>query len=144
MTTIAWDGKTLAADRQFNHSGTPIAKTKIHTCISNVDMRIKIFGCAGDSFDAMALKEYWKGERNLAPAITDLEIMVIDNTKKIYIVTEKMIFHEVEDKPFYAIGSGADYAIGAMAMGATAKEAVEIASKFDIHTGMGIDELHFE
>jgi 20S proteasome alpha/beta subunit len=37
--------------------------------------------------------------------------------------------------PFYAIGSGSDYARGAMAMGATAEEAVRIAAEYDTSTG---------
>lgn len=35
----------------------------------------------------------------------------------------------------YALGSGADYATGAMAMGATAEEAVRVAMRFDTKTG---------
>lgn len=35
----------------------------------------------------------------------------------------------------YAIGSGADYAQGALAMGASAEEAVRIAMQFDVKTG---------
>ena len=40
----------------------------------------------------------------------------------------------------YAIGSGASYALGAMDAGATAKEAVKIASR-DVYTG-GIIRTH--
>lgn len=36
---------------------------------------------------------------------------------------------------FIAIGSGAKIAMGAMAAGATAEEAVEIAAKYDVYTG---------
>lgn len=38
----------------------------------------------------------------------------------------------------FAIGSGADFALGAMACGKTAAEAVEIASQFDVNTGGSI------
>lgn len=38
-----------------------------------------------------------------------------------------------------AWGSGRDYAMGAMARGANAKEAAEIAMRFDNGCGMGID-----
>lgn len=37
--------------------------------------------------------------------------------------------------PWHAIGSGCDYAIGALRMGATATEAVEVAMEFDPWTG---------
>jgi hypothetical protein len=35
----------------------------------------------------------------------------------------------------YAIGSGAEYAMGAMAMGASPAQAIEVASRLDQHTG---------
>lgn len=51
-------------------------------------------------------------------------------------------FHP-EDK-FLAFGSGRDYAMGAMAMGADARRAVEIASHFCTSCGMGVDALTLE
>lgn len=48
------------------------------------------------------------------------------------------------DMPFWAAGSGADYAMGAMAAGKDAKEAVEIACRFDINCGLGVDVLMAE
>lgn len=36
---------------------------------------------------------------------------------------------------FQAYGSGQQFALGAMAMGATARQAVEIAARYDIYTG---------
>ena len=41
----------------------------------------------------------------------------------------------------WAIGTGEDYALGAMDAGASAKRAVEIASARDINSGMGVDTL---
>jgi hypothetical protein len=38
-----------------------------------------------------------------------------------------------------AWGIGCDFALGAMAMGADAVQAVEITNKFSIHCGMGVD-----
>lgn len=43
--------------------------------------------------------------------------------------------------PFHAIGSGMRFAMGAMAMGANAREAVEVARKFDVYTGGRIATL---
>jgi ATP-dependent protease HslVU (ClpYQ) peptidase subunit len=44
----------------------------------------------------------------------------------------------------FACGSGCDFAYGAMAMGADASRAVEVASEFDIYCGRGVDTLAFE
>jgi len=38
---------------------------------------------------------------------------------------------------FFAIGSGASAALGALEMGATARQAVRVASKYDVNTGNG-------
>ena len=54
---------------------------------------------------------------------------------------EKQLHGFLVEAPQFAIGSGRAFAIGAMAMGATAREAVEVASRFDPHSGMGVDVL---
>lgn len=41
---------------------------------------------------------------------------------------------DLVDEPFYAIGTGAGYAVGAMSKGATPEEALEIAAKWDTGT----------
>lgn len=48
----------------------------------------------------------------------------------------------VVSMPFYALGSGTHYAQGAMAAGATAEEAVRIASRYDQATGGELTVLH--
>jgi ATP-dependent protease HslVU (ClpYQ) peptidase subunit len=45
------------------------------------------------------------------------------------------------NQPFFAIGSGMQFAIAAMEAGKTPYEAVKIASKHDPHTGMGFNQL---
>lgn len=39
------------------------------------------------------------------------------------------------EEPFWAIGSGSEYALGALAVGADPKMAVQVASFFDVYTG---------
>lgn len=46
--------------------------------------------------------------------------------------------------PFYAIGSGAAVALGAMAAGASAKRAVEIACRYDEGTGKGVNVMRVQ
>lgn len=45
------------------------------------------------------------------------------------------------DQPYYAIGSGMNFAIGAMASGATAYEAIKQTINLDPNTGMGITKI---
>ena len=50
--------------------------------------------------------------------------------------------HPIEIKsPFYAQGSGRDYALMAMHLGRSAPEAVKLASELDPYTGGGVDTL---
>jgi 20S proteasome alpha/beta subunit len=49
----------------------------------------------------------------------------------------------VVDQPYYAIGSGSPFALGALAQGASAKEAVEAAAKSDPFTGMGVKSYNW-
>lgn len=46
--------------------------------------------------------------------------------------------------PFAAWGAGRDFALGAMAMGADARKAVEVACQFSTHCGLGVDAIDFE
>jgi hypothetical protein len=48
------------------------------------------------------------------------------------------------DGPYYAVGSGCDFALATLSKGGTPKEAIEVAMKHDIHTGMGVQEFSFE
>jgi hypothetical protein len=47
------------------------------------------------------------------------------------------------EAPFYAIGSGADFALGAMHQGADAIEAVRCVLEFDLHSFGGIQFATF-
>jgi hypothetical protein len=53
---------------------------------------------------------------------------------------EKLIRDRIVER-CHAVGSGAPFAITAMALGKTAREAVLIAAKFDPRTGGGVDVL---
>jgi hypothetical protein len=43
--------------------------------------------------------------------------------------------------PYFAIGTGSKYALGALSAGATVKEAVEIACKYDLYCSAPIQEI---
>ena len=48
------------------------------------------------------------------------------------------------DAPFFAMGSGRELALGAMAMGASAERAIEVASRLDVYTGSEIQALRHQ
>jgi hypothetical protein len=59
--------------------------------------------------------------------------MLIKRGERVYRVEKRLMEWEVI-APFVAAGSGVELALGAMAMGASAIEAVKIASRFDAGT----------
>jgi ATP-dependent protease HslVU (ClpYQ) peptidase subunit len=60
-------------------------------------------------------------------------------TGKIYYYDQFPVAVPILD-PFGAWGAGEDFALGALALNATAREAVEIACRFSVNCGLGIEE----
>lgn len=141
MTVIAWDGKTLAADRRCTSGGLPRTTCKIRR------INGQLVGASGDAADAARLmwwiekgcdaSTYPLNERD--PSAIALVIMP-DGRKFMFEGPIPIEFHD----PVIAVGSGRDYAMAAMHCGKTAREAVEIACLFDVNCGNGIDDLELE
>lgn len=140
MTTIAWDGTTLAADKQITWGGTPIVTTKLHRARSTEGHRV-IFGCAGKSFEIQAFVDWLKGFRNM-PVLTEIDFLCVDASGQVWCANQALQWLPVHSKQ-WAIGSGADYALGAMAAGVNAVQAIKIASRLDVDTGLGVNSLRF-
>ena len=138
MTTIAWDGKTLAGDKQTTHDGTPTPTRKVFRFMRRDDGQLVLCGCAGDTSDCQAYVRWARGITKKEPAFSDLLVMLIDRRGRVWCATEKMNWYRVGARQ-WAIGSGADYALAAMMCGKSAREAVRIASRLDTSTGLGVD-----
>lgn len=69
----------------------------------------------------------------------DIEVLQLQPSG-LFIYGASLKPYPIKDK-FYAIGSGAAYALTAMALGKSPREAVEIAARFDPGTGGEIDVL---
>lgn len=61
---------------------------------------------------------------------------ILTTDGKIFCFDHPRVWIQVREK-FYAIGSGGNVAMGALAMGASVQEAIKAASKVDAFTGMG-------
>jgi hypothetical protein len=134
MTTIAWDGKMLAADRCSCSAGCfrfPITKLK----------RLKdgrLYASAGDTSDGVLVRQWLDGEIPDKPKIDeDSFVALIVSSDGAFRMEGKLVSWPVEAP--HAIGSGREYAIAAMYLGKSAVEAVEIAALFDPNTGMGVN-----
>lgn len=132
MTTIATDGRTIAADGRScisdRVSGSHVSKLR----------RLKdgsILGLAGDLQDIDQVAAWLdSGEEGKKPKVgnyTDALRLMPDGRLLHY---SPALLATPVDVPF-AIGSGADFAIGAMDAGMSALRAVEIASQRDPFTG---------
>ncbi len=64
------------------------------------------------------------------PEKSDFCAIVLHATGKVQVFTERFLPQDVS-APFYAIGSGEQFALGAMAIGASADKAVQVACEFD-------------
>jgi len=140
MTTIAWDGKILASDKQINDEGRPIVGTKIWRI--EVKGEIYLLGFCGGYGSALKFVEHFKKKGWMKyPEVKDATILVLSKDNGSTLESDATIT-PMNECP-WAIGSGGDYALGAMKAGATAEEAVAIAMELDINTGIGIDKIEF-
>jgi hypothetical protein len=140
MTTIAWDGQTLAADTLACASGLRRVAHKLFRC------RRYIFGMTGLQADGHIIAQWLRDGASLrdpAPISEDgINGLVIDlDDGRVYVVEGKRATLVPVHEPVFAVGSGRDFAIAAMTFGKTAQEAVEFSARFDVYTGGEVDTI---
>jgi len=142
MTVIAWDGKTLAADRMMEMHGGKFPVSKLQRLEDG-----SLMGGAGDLPRVYEMQNWIADGRKPG----ELRQPVGDAYARVLLVKPcgtALVFANNEFpihilRPFVAIGSGQDYATTAMHLGKSAAEAVAIASELCSGCGMGIDLLEF-
>lgn len=135
MTTVVWDGKTLAADRQLTSDEVVRGGC---SKIFNYKKDKYLSGC-GCYYEITATAEYFKDiEKNDKPSIEESEFILLDTKQKRVWMLDKRLIPITVDSPF-AIGSGSHFALAALTMGLDAVSAIRLASKLDINTGGGIE-----
>jgi len=144
MTTIAWDGKTLAADKLASTGNGRGKTTKIFR------IRDCLFGATGTQSLCIEMAEWFRA--GAVPA--DLPALQKDPNKNagVLVVLPDGSLQKYESGPYplpvddekFAIGSGGDFARAAMYFGLTAVEAIAVAEHFDVNTGNGVDSLVLE
>ena len=147
MTTICYRNGIMAADSRVTHGDD--AGARVHRCekLYRITVHTKgkeypaIVGLAGGAFDGLAFLDWLTGNdreppQRLIDGEADFTALVLhrhglfeyDRWCRPDRITEK----------FYAVGSGAKAALGAMHMGADARTAVAIACKIDPYTAVPI------
>ena len=143
MSVLVWDGTTLAADRQCT-IGTLKLKYKKIFCGEDF-----ICGFVGDTdFGEAMVDWYFQGRKkddfpkSIDSSATATMIIILEKTKEILLFS-KSPYPGTYQPQSMAIGSGGDFAMGALSCGKNAIEAVEIACQLDAHCGNGVDFLRF-
>lgn len=137
MTTVAFRDGIMAADTQITAGDT---KEGFIRKVWRADEYL--VGFSGDADVAQKIR--WKMDENEIDPLDyrfgletwpDDEMMfyIFDGSQLWQIYQKGAAFYC--DAPFFAMGSGSNYALGAMAMGATARQAVAVAARFDVYTG---------
>lgn len=131
MTTIATDGKTIAADSQGTSNGTVTSMNQ--TKLFRHDGCV--YGTSGPSADGLLYRKWVKDGRpdNDKPDLSDRFLSMVINRAGVFEEGSSLQQLKV-DAPF-AIGSGRDIAFGALHAGMTPKQAVQIACRLDTCTG---------
>jgi len=140
VTTIAWDGRTLAADSLIQ--GNRFYNVQK---IWKFDNGL-IFAGSGERQNCMIVKAYLEElDRERFINKTDFSRLptkptIPNDFSGIIVVNKKAYRIENLIQPWelpsqFACGSGCDFATAAMALGKTAPEAVLFASRFDLYTG---------
>ncbi len=126
MTTLAWNGATLAADSQ--QTGEFIRQVR---CRKVFKYKGISYGTCGNISDALLFRAWLEKPQRFRPG-KEFGALKIENGKAFELDSD-LVWIPV-GKP-YAMGTGAAYALGAMLAGATAAKAVRIAIDCDPYSG---------
>lgn len=141
MTVIAWDGTTLAADKQCTLYGCPSTVTKIFRVPDG------LLGLMGSEPHARAILAWFQnGMSGAYPHPFDNDV---EHRGEAILITPQREIRKFYLGPHYAIqedkcgawGGGGDFAAAALYLGETARRAVEVACALHVNCGMGIDTL---
>lgn len=125
MTTIIATRQGLFCDTKCSY--TVPFRVKKHTKIGG-----SLFAGAGDVDDIKRFFDWRQGDAEQPSFEDGIDILEVCG-EGIFLWGKKLVRLRVLND-VYAIGSGCQYAMGALAFGATPKEALAIAAKFDDQT----------
>lgn len=152
MTTICFDGRYLAADTRGSYGNGGVVQTASHKLSVHHGIAYASTGRIGEQWRA-ALIEWWcealGDPRHVPMPAKGLD----DNDPGAFIIccpnmAPASLTYATPWPNEHGVpcgwGTGADYAIGAMEMGASAMEAVRIAMRHDSGTGGDIEFIDLE
>lgn len=149
MTTIAWDGRTLAADRCSWSGGCRRSVRKVFK-VTAPDGRRYLVAFAGYGNFCLTVLAWMRGrgarpeprEYFEAKDLNQQCAVVIDGKGRVWSLGNELVYCRMQERMF-ATGAGQEFAWGALEAGATAKRAVQIAAKRSDYAGFGVDTVRF-
>lgn len=150
MTTIAWDGTTLAAD-QCSWSGGVRRKVRKVFHVVSPERGEALIAFAGSAAYCLKVLAWFTGD-GPAPIPANyfkLEEMdrqcalMVDKQRRVWTCSNDLEWQQHDEKIF-ANGAGQEFAWGALEAGATAERAIEIAMKRSDYAGFGVDCVRFD
>lgn len=133
MTTIAYKDGVLAADTRMIVSDHIISScTKIRYLPNGV-----VVACAGNANNEAVALKYFSGEKWMDEEPPDIkkgfECILITKTG-VPMACHGSLRPFVIEHPYYAVGTGTEFALAAMEMGKGAVEAVKFSARLDCNT----------
>lgn len=133
MTTIVYREGVLAADSQAYCGSRRVSlgtKVKVRRLEDGtlIGASSSIVGATDDLLD------WYEHDTPLPEKYDSFQLLVVNPDGSAFLAFDNTSLSGPITGDYYAIGSGEDFALGALAMGASAEEAVRIASQFDYHT----------
>jgi hypothetical protein len=133
MTTVAFDGESLAVDSQANtDDGYKFVVAKLQRLRDG-----SFFAGCGDLQNCLAVAAWLDEGQGPKPVLASSFVGLHVYTDK---ATVRCVRYETTLIPFevqagHAVGAGRDFAVAAMAMGKTSAESVLLACQFNCFTG---------
>lgn len=137
MSVVAYCNGVLAADSAAyggDYQPSPGAKCKVFKLADGRRVGIT----SGKLGQPERFLAYLEGRLPLEDAEKvswDVRAMIIEADGTLYLAEDSVHMAGPIRPTFYAIGTGSKYALGAMACGASAAQAVQAAIRFDPHCG---------
>jgi ATP-dependent protease HslVU (ClpYQ) peptidase subunit len=131
VTTIAYRDGILAADGRTTYGDTIFTdhNKKIHRLSDGA-----LFALTGDVSYVQPMLDALEDDEVNLPIGEGFTAVIVERDGKLRLYEGRGGFITL-DAPYYAFGSGEEYALGAMDMGASAHDAVRVACGRDLGTG---------
>lgn len=138
MTIIVWDGTSLAADRQSSVGDMTTTCEKIRKLDDG-----RLFAYSGSEGLVLAMAEHLLTGSPWPTVVGDegaTLVVVNTNGEVVYYTSNRPTAVKVHQS-WFTWGSGREFAAGALAMGADARRAAEVACQLCHYCGCGIDVM---